>query len=146
MLPHLEADHPDLWRPEPLGLGGHERRHLWPALPRAAELRPSEDRGEFGALPPAVAWTSSQVMNKLNHHQIQGYIYIYIKRLAAELDLDSLYKRRGERATESWGCVDWCTHPRDHMSLFQEVVSLSAYTCRHENPYIITCNHIYTCI
>ena len=38
LLPHPQADHPHLRRPEPPGLCRHVRHHLLPALPRPAEL------------------------------------------------------------------------------------------------------------
>merc|ERR1712087_996556 len=53
LLPHAEADHADVRRPEPPGVCGDQRHHVLPALPRPAQLGPAQAGGEPGALPAA---------------------------------------------------------------------------------------------
>uniref|UniRef100_A0A3B3WL07 Uncharacterized protein n=1 Tax=Poecilia mexicana TaxID=48701 RepID=A0A3B3WL07_9TELE len=53
LLPHAEADHAHLRRPEPPGVGHHERRHHLAAVPRAAQRRPAEAGRQHGSLPQA---------------------------------------------------------------------------------------------
>ncbi|KAJ1633912.1 hypothetical protein T492DRAFT_611411, partial [Pavlovales sp. CCMP2436] len=51
LLPHAQADHPHLRRPQPPGGRRHVGRHLLPALPRPAQLRPAQARRQPGPLP-----------------------------------------------------------------------------------------------
>ena len=51
LLPHFEADYPNLWWPEPFGVCCHERCHLLLAFPWPAELRLAQDCREPGAFP-----------------------------------------------------------------------------------------------
>merc|ERR1719321_1909688 len=53
LQPDAEDQQPHLQRPERPRLLGHGRDHRVPALPGAAQLRPSQARGEPGALPSA---------------------------------------------------------------------------------------------
>ena len=51
LLPHFEADHANIWWPEPFGVCSYERRDLLPAFPRTAELRLAQDCSEPCAIP-----------------------------------------------------------------------------------------------
>ena len=51
LLPHFEADHTNIWWPEPFGVCGNERCDLLLALPWTAELRLAQDCSELGAVP-----------------------------------------------------------------------------------------------
>ena len=51
LLPHFEADHPNLWWPEPSGFRCHEWCDLLLAFPWAAELWFAQDCCEPGAVP-----------------------------------------------------------------------------------------------
>uniref|UniRef100_A0A8C9NPI7 Tubulin beta chain n=1 Tax=Serinus canaria TaxID=9135 RepID=A0A8C9NPI7_SERCA len=53
LLPHPQADHAHLRRPQPPGVGHHERCHHLPALPRPAQRRPAQAGRQHGALPAA---------------------------------------------------------------------------------------------
>uniref|UniRef100_G3NBG8 Tubulin/FtsZ GTPase domain-containing protein n=1 Tax=Gasterosteus aculeatus aculeatus TaxID=481459 RepID=G3NBG8_GASAC len=53
LLPHAQADHAHLRRPQPPGVGHHERRDHLAAFPRPAQRGSPQAGGEHGAVPPA---------------------------------------------------------------------------------------------
>merc|ERR1712083_422016 len=68
LFPDLEADDPDLWRPQPPGQPHHVRGHHLPQVPWSAQCRPEEARREHGSLPPSPllhAWVCSAHIQRL---------------------------------------------------------------------------------